>query len=384
MRLALVSLLLTTTRAQPQLWRDLKERNERFARKPIRPTRQTRGQARITPRKPQLPHLTYRKHELDYATHHAYVDFEHKLLYCAIPKVACTEFFRLFHRMADSKKKCTTVGQCANQMTERQRNRWKGDPHFRPDKPILNKVASPEEATHAMNDRNFTKFVFFRDPAERLLSAYLDKFEHGSRYRVGYGLRIFKDPKMNFSGFVERIERVNKRRSNPDGLHPHTNPHWRPQRFMCNLEKFLPLYTFVGSFTHLREHTELMLRQANLWEEFGARGWPLKAPGGSGKVPARGPTGSMFQKNTAWHADGTSSKTEQYYTPELLERVKKAYAMDYEMLESINALGSEPTTGAAWSADLNAKQKLWHFDRGFLDDQLKPPESRCPDAPYSC
>ena len=102
-------------------------------------------------------------------------------------------------------KKCATVGQCANQMTERQRNRWKGDPHYRPDKPVLNKVATPEEATHAMNDRNFTKFVFFRDPAERLLSAYLDKFEHGSRYRVGYGLRIFKDPKMNFSGFVEAL-----------------------------------------------------------------------------------------------------------------------------------------------------------------------------------
>ena len=211
---------------------------QRALREEADPTRQTRGQARSTPHKPQLPRLQYRKHELDYATHHAYVDFGAQLLYCAIPKVACTEFFRLFHRMADSKKKCATVGQCASQQTERQRNRWKGDPHFRPDKPVLNKVATPEEATHAMNDRNFTKFVFFRDPAERLLSAYLDKFEHGSRYRVGYGLRIFKDPKMNFSGFVERIERVNKRRSNPDGLHPQTNPHWRPQRFMCNLEKF--------------------------------------------------------------------------------------------------------------------------------------------------
>ena len=153
---------------------------------------------------------------------------------------------------------------------------------------------------------------------------------------------------------------------------------------MCNMEKFLPLYNFVGSFTHLKEHTELMLRKAGLWDEFGAQGWPLKAPGGSGKVPARGPTGSMFQKNTAWHADGTSSKTEQYYTPELLERVKKAYAMDYEMLSQIGALGSEPTTGAAWSADLNAKQKLWHFDRGFLDDALEPSGPQCPEKPYSC
>ena len=44
----------------------------------------------------------------------------------------------------------------------------------------------------------------------------------------------------------------------------------------------------------------------------------------------------------------------------------------------------EPTTGAAWSADLNAKQKLWHFDRGFLDDALKPSGPQCPDKPYSC
>ena len=40
------------------------------------------------------------------------------------------------------------------------------------------------------------------------------------------------------------------------------------------------------------------------------------------------------------------------------------------MLESIGALGAEPTTGAAWGADLNAKQKLWHFDRGFYDEAL--------------
>ena len=79
-----------------------------------------------------------------------------------------------------------------------------------------------------------------------------------------------------------------------------------------------------------------------------------------------------------------SSKTEQYYTPELLKRVKKAYAMDYEMLESINALGSEPTTGAAWSADLNAKQKLWHFDRGFYDARVEPPESKCPGGRVYC
>ena len=386
----IIALLAVATTAQPKIWRDLKERNERHMKqgraaraRPDHPRVAVhhsilRGSAQLTPRRnqdEQLPYLHYRKHELDYATHHAYVDLNRKLLYCAIPKVACTEFFRLFHRMMDAKK--TNL---------RERERWRGDPHFRPDKPVLNKLADEATATHAMNDPNFTKFVFFRDPAERLLSAYLDKFEHGARYRVGYGLRIFKDAQMNFTGFIERIERDNKRRANPDGLHPHTNPHWRPQRFMCNLEKFLPLYNFVGSFAHLKEHAEALLRQAGLWEEFGARGWALKKGGGRGwsagrvGTPSPGAEGAMFQKNTAWHADGAGTKKERYYTPELLARVKKAYAMDYEMFDSIGALGLAPTTGAPWARQLPSKQKLWQFDRGFLDPDLRPPDAPL-DAP---
>ena len=59
----------------------------------------------------------------------------------------------------------------------------------------------------------------------------------------------------------------------PAGLHPHTNPHWRPQRFMCNLEKFLPAYNFVGSFDHLKEHAEKLLRGLGLWDDYGSSGW---------------------------------------------------------------------------------------------------------------
>ena len=61
-------------------------------------------------------------------------------------------------------------------------------------------------------------------------------------------------------------------------------------------------------------------------------------------MPARAPP-VVFQKNTAWHADGTSSKTEQYYTPELLARVRKAYRHGLRMLESIGALGAGTDDG---------------------------------------
>ncbi|KAH8051752.1 chondroitin 4-sulfotransferase [Aureococcus anophagefferens] len=118
---------------------------------------------RLHPRAP----LSYREQELRYAQHHMYVDVKHKLLYCAVPKVACTEFMRLFFRLKG----------------ENQNQRWKGDPHFRQDKPLFNKIMNVTTATALMNDPTWTKFAFWRDPAERLLSAYLDKFANGSATR---------------------------------------------------------------------------------------------------------------------------------------------------------------------------------------------------------
>ena len=117
--------------------------------------------------------------------------------------------------------------------------KWRSDPHFRNDKPLFNKIMNEAQATALINDANWTKFVFFRDPAERLLSAWLDKFANGNRYRSGgyarrrargledpsvdvvfaQALRIFHEKHMNFSGFVEKIESDNRIRGRPEGLH---------------------------------------------------------------------------------------------------------------------------------------------------------------------
>ena len=87
--------------------------------------------------------------------HHVYINQRHKLMITTIPKVACTEFMRLMIRMTGARN-------------------WRMDPHFRPKNPTLSRLVPPE-ASAILNDRSWTKAVFFRDPAERLLSAYLDK-----------------------------------------------------------------------------------------------------------------------------------------------------------------------------------------------------------------
>ena len=79
------------------------------------------------------------------------------------------------------------VSHCLGARRGTLRARWsrghsrRADPHFRSDKPLFNKLMDAEEATEMINDPNWTKFVFLRDPAERLKSAYLDKFANGKR-----------------------------------------------------------------------------------------------------------------------------------------------------------------------------------------------------------
>jgi len=314
---------------------------------------------RLTPRLP----LTYRAAELRYAAHHMYVNREHKLLYCAIPKVACTEWMKLFFRL---------MGK------GRDNGRWNNDPHFRGDKPLFNRLMNETEATAIMNDPAWTKFAFFRDPAERLLSAYLDKFANGKRYATGsYAVRIFKTRGLNFSGFVDRVASGNRVRSNPDGLHPNTNPHWRPQRFMCNLEKFLPAYNFLGSFDRLADHAERLLRGAGLWEEYGASGWgkrgkitQLVHSAKAAVLPNATAAGfAMFRFNAAWHAT-KRMKPEQHdlFTPELLTKVRRAYRMDYAMFDVVGAMRDAPADGSAWGdAGYAARQTMGDYDRSFKD-----------------
>ena len=130
----------------------------------------------------------------------------------------------------------------------------------------------------------------------------------------------------------------------------------------------------------------MLLRSLNLWDAYGSSGWGHRdkrqrlMPKPSDSIPVRD---SLFAQK-AKHSTNADARKASYLTPSILSKLREIYVMDYEMLDQIGALGPEPTTGAAWSADLNAKQKLWHFDRGFLDDALKPPESKCPEAPYSC
>jgi hypothetical protein len=131
-----------------------------------------------------------------------------------------------------------------------------------------------EIAQDLWNDPTWTRAVFLRDPAERLLSAYLDKV-----VKNAYTQRIFKigaltDPKetrpiLSFGEFVDLLVGNNTRCVIPTGLHTCSDPHWKPQYLTCGLDVTLPLVDFVGNFNHLAEHTKMLLERVDMWESYG-------------------------------------------------------------------------------------------------------------------
>jgi hypothetical protein len=175
---------------------------------------------------------------------------------------------------------------------------------------------------------------------------------------------VFRERKLSFAQFVDKIASNNTVETNPEGLHRNTNPHWRPQlcvvlrcavllanlrvdspfpaprnpapRYMFDLERYLPAYNFVGSFAHVETHVRLLLQGLDLWDGYGQSGW------------GRGGKTAIFERNSAVHRTGTGDKMAEYYTPELLAKVKAAYGMDYAMFKAIG-VGGVPTDGRRWT-----------------------------------
>lgn len=251
------------------------------------------------------------------AAKHLYVDTEHRLIFCSIPKAASTALIRLVYRLRGDKH-------------------WRSDPHFRPNAPTLAKW-NRQEASKVMNDPNWIKIVFLRDPLVRLLSAYIDKFVERRGFNANYGIKVF-GRRLSFRDLVLQVASNNTDRRRPDGLHLGTNPHWKPQRFLCSLEKFAPVFHFVGRYENKREHIEALLRALGLWEDFGASGWA--PPNRHNHTVLRD---ALFDR-TAMHRTDADRRYSEFYTGDLEAIARGAYAMDYDLLATLAADDGAPAT----------------------------------------
>jgi len=183
-----------------------------------------------------------------------------KLLFCLIPKVASSSFIRLLSRIAgvpfkDRKAKKRLQVQDGRNIEALRQGRYQALPSF--DSLIASNMSW---ATRILNSDDWTRVAVFRDPAERLLSAYLDKIQATTAFSR-HKLLIYADM-MNLTlavnsstesikqalrgiSFEEFISKVYHK-----GLKDEWNPHWRPQSDFCGLQQLAPKLDMVMVLNH--------------------------------------------------------------------------------------------------------------------------------------
>ncbi|KAF2366047.1 Sulfotransferase [Trinorchestia longiramus] len=182
------------------------------------------------------------------------VDDEHKVLYCYVPKVACTQWKQVF---------LSLTGKWNNSITK-PHNFY----HNKAFELAMNKQSFSEEEIMTRL-RTYKSFMFSRDPLERILSAYRDKFEgktddslqfiriHAKHMlhqlkRNSTFLKTSNVSSLRFQDMMDFIVR-NPPQSNQE--------HWKPAYHLCH--PCTLNYTYLGRFDDLyRDSTQILSRIA--------------------------------------------------------------------------------------------------------------------------
>ena len=186
------------------------------------------------------------------------VEDKHKLLYCLLPKAGCTNWNRIMIGLSGRFNMSTAMNLSEDYIHKRTNQ---------------NRLAnhSPTQLTYKL--RSYTKFMFVREPMERLVSAYKDKFvKPNTYYPKAVGKRIIKAHRVNasdeslkrghdvtFSEFVRFLLTQNKL-GNP------LDWHWDLQSRVC--KPCLVDYDFIGTQETITKDTEELIRIAHIENVF--------------------------------------------------------------------------------------------------------------------
>ncbi|XP_028286442.1 carbohydrate sulfotransferase 8-like [Parambassis ranga] len=176
-----------------------------------------------------------------------YVEDRSRLLYCEVPKAGCSNWKRVLMVLGGSANNTRDIPHDAAHYANR-----------------LRRLESYKRAGIIDRLRSYTKVLFIREPFERLVSAFRDKFESpNSYYHPVFGRPIISRYRANatrtalrtgagvtFREFIQYLLDVRR----PVGM----DIHWEPVSQLCN--PCLLRYDFIGKFESLEEEANFLLR----------------------------------------------------------------------------------------------------------------------------
>uniref|UniRef100_A0A7N6FI03 Carbohydrate sulfotransferase n=1 Tax=Anabas testudineus TaxID=64144 RepID=A0A7N6FI03_ANATE len=187
------------------------------------------------------------------------VDDNYGIIYCYIPKVACTNWKRVMFVLNQKKLHLDLLSLPKDFIHETDK---------------ITLLSSFPRAEIKAKLKHYTKFLFVRDPFVRLISAYRDKFQgHNKYYYENFARNILRvygnvpnppwsvdeaflsDVRPSFHNFIQYL------------LDPQTEKkpfeaHWRQMHRLCR--PCLIQYDFVGHQETLQEDAEALLRHLKL------------------------------------------------------------------------------------------------------------------------
>ena len=187
-----------------------------------------------------------------YLAHHIYSD-KRKVIYCYVPKVACTNWKRIMYQFEK--------GINATILMDRQTVQ----------KPGFKGISY---ASRYKLKRKYYTFLFVRHPFERLVSAYRNKFVQpfpdDLRFQKEVGVKIIQKYRKNSTTtndtytFTEFVQFVIDKAAR-EGSHK-LNEHWQPQSDLCSI--YCARFDFIGKYEALVEDSRIILKNVNASNSF--------------------------------------------------------------------------------------------------------------------
>ena len=181
---------------------------------------------------------------------HLLVNDNYKVIYCYVPKIGCTNWKKVLKVLSE-------------------RDAWPGCYPFSFIRDVVPlSTYSKEERLHRL--KTYYKFMFVRDPLDRLVSAYLDKFHPNGQdkgFHKHYGTYIVKKYRKPPLSLAEEKETRGNDVTFPEFVNYVAdtkrymyNEHWAPYEDLC--QPCLVDYDFIGHYEQLTDESNYVLRQA--------------------------------------------------------------------------------------------------------------------------
>ncbi|XP_023668379.1 carbohydrate sulfotransferase 11 isoform X1 [Paramormyrops kingsleyae] len=183
---------------------------------------------------------------------HLVVDEDHEMIYCYVPKVACTNWKRVMMVLTGRGKYSDPMAIPSNEA------------HVPSNLKTLNQYSIPE-INHRL--KSYLKFLFVREPFERLVSAYRNKFtlKYNTSFHKRFGTKIVRRYRKNatqealqsgadvkFQEFAGYLVDPATQREGP------LNEHWQTVYSLCHPCHIH--YDLVGKYETLEEDANYILR----------------------------------------------------------------------------------------------------------------------------